>query len=1503
MRTHAPRAAPLLVILGLTALLASCKDEAPRCGDGVVEGDEQCDDGNEVDDDSCSGACRLPACGDGILQLGAGEECDDGNLASDDACTRECRPARCGDGIVQPGNGEACDDGDLDDANGCTRDCQVARCGDGRRWLGHEACDDGNEVDDDACSNACRPASCGDGLLQAATGEECDDGNASDHDGCSTFCLAARCGDAILQQGEECDDGNADDHDGCTRECRLATCGDGLVRRGVEACDDGDDDDTDGCTRDCRLATCGDGVVQPGEGCDDGNRDDRDACTNRCLAARCGDGFVQAGEQCDDGNPSDNDSCTTACRLAVCGDGLLLLGVEACDDGDDDDTDECSRACRPTSCGDGIVQAGEECDDGNADDEDGCRTSCLLARCGDGVVRRGLELCDDGNADDEDGCTSSCTLASCGDGVVQDGEQCDDGNGRDDDACLSTCLRARCGDGHVQRGVELCDDGNASDRDACLTGCVPARCGDGVVWTGVEPCDDGNDRDTDGCLRGCRIATCGDGLLHEGIEECDDANFDDTDGCLETCALFDWCGGFTVEAVAPPVACIGNLPEELELTAGGSRGFLWVEGVPPAVTFGGQPVTIAGRAGCAPVFGGLVPGEGCHSLRIDLPAGLQVGNYPIFVTNPITQECVAEAVFSVGPIPTVTGVAPTEVCADLPNDFTLTGSGFVASSQVWVTAADGTRTDASGTRLDGGDLVATFPGLLPGVYDVTVSNGPGCQDSLEDAFVVQPRPIIFFIDPPVVYNGIDLEATLFVANINGGAVNEVKMRQVGEAGWTLLQHGYDSDQPFRVQATVPAGEIGAGQKAAFQFTLTDGLGCPAALDGIADLTQIETVAGFTVQPPFAGVGETAGVSLTITDPASGGPFLEVPRVYLTPAAGGTAMALTSVSFVDGATVTALIEAPSQAGDYRVIVVNPDGTVGIGAPPIPGGFRVTTKPPPRIDTVAPGSVPDTLKTVYVLGSNFDQPTVSLSCLDPANPGAGPQPFAGEHVTVQSYGLDFDVADAPAPRLGSVCIVRVTNADGSYADFSALVILNPAENIPPSTDTGKPLSSPRRAPVALVGAVSSTARFLYALGGDGGGAATARSDVEAVALTPFGELKGSWRTLEQPLPEPRTLAQGTALGRFLYLAGGDAGDGASRSVIRAEVLRPADAPRFEGDMTIALEQTGLGPGLWYYRISAVMAEDDPDNPGGETLPSEALPIQVPPWAPGKFLLTLRWAAVDGAAAYRIYRSPEAGRPLSAVRLIATLPAGVLQLTDGLRPVDPAEAPRLLGDLGTWVDLPDLGTARAEFGLAQAPDPATPGRRHLYAVGGRSTGDASTGTWESLTIDQDDDGGQTVAGDWASGGGNTVAARRQHGAYGVDVTVVTPPGIGAVEDAWVFVGPGLGAGDAGRVFAAQVTAGGGLTAWAQASAGQSSKSAYGAVAVSSQIFLLGGQKAGISAARDSGLIQAPGKIVNINSTPGDLAVARELMGATLGSGRIFLLGGNTPTGVTAAVESSVW
>jgi cysteine-rich repeat protein len=172
----------------------------PVCGDGAVEGTEECDLGADNDDSAeCTASCKNAVCGDGLVHAGV-EACDDGNDADDDQCTNACAASACGDAIV--GAGEECDDGNDADSDDCTNACTKAVCGDAIVGPG-EACDDGNDVDNDACLSTCLTAKCGDGKTQAGV-EECDDGNMGNLDACTVDCKLPTCMDAI-QSGKETD--------------------------------------------------------------------------------------------------------------------------------------------------------------------------------------------------------------------------------------------------------------------------------------------------------------------------------------------------------------------------------------------------------------------------------------------------------------------------------------------------------------------------------------------------------------------------------------------------------------------------------------------------------------------------------------------------------------------------------------------------------------------------------------------------------------------------------------------------------------------------------------------------------------------------------------------------------------------------------------------------------------------------------------------------------------------------------------------------------------------------------------------------------------------------------------------------------------------------------------------------------------------------------------------------------------------------------------------------
>jgi cysteine-rich repeat protein len=104
-------------------LVKQIYSSAAECGDGIITPpNEECDDGNDVDDDACSNSCRPAVCGDEITQ--SNEECDD-NAIDEDGCA-QCKLARCGDGFIRTEGDapEQCDDGNDVADDGCT-DCTI----------------------------------------------------------------------------------------------------------------------------------------------------------------------------------------------------------------------------------------------------------------------------------------------------------------------------------------------------------------------------------------------------------------------------------------------------------------------------------------------------------------------------------------------------------------------------------------------------------------------------------------------------------------------------------------------------------------------------------------------------------------------------------------------------------------------------------------------------------------------------------------------------------------------------------------------------------------------------------------------------------------------------------------------------------------------------------------------------------------------------------------------------------------------------------------------------------------------------------------------------------------------------------------------------------------------------------------------------------------------------------------------------------------------------------
>jgi fibro-slime domain-containing protein len=339
---HTCRSTYALTLADFVRVISQCT--STLCGDGVVEGAEQCDFGtakNTGGYGGCNANCTLAGyCGDGTAQSPP-EQCDDGtanNTGAYGGCNPNCTwGPTCGDGILQSPP-EQCDYGSANNVGGYG-----------------------------GCTAACTKGPyCGDGVKNGP--EQCDLGTANNvggYGGCNANCTSGgSCGDGVTNGPEQCDDGESNAPPAtaygfgvCTTACTPAPyCGDG-VKNGPEQCDDGAANGTPASTCDtsCMLK-CGDGVLQPGEQCDNGvaaNTGAYGGCNPDCtVAGYCGDGVKNGPEQCDLGSANvalatayGAGVCTVACTVApYCGDGIVEAQFgEACDG-----TSGCSSSCQPT---------------------------------------------------------------------------------------------------------------------------------------------------------------------------------------------------------------------------------------------------------------------------------------------------------------------------------------------------------------------------------------------------------------------------------------------------------------------------------------------------------------------------------------------------------------------------------------------------------------------------------------------------------------------------------------------------------------------------------------------------------------------------------------------------------------------------------------------------------------------------------------------------------------------------------------------------------------------------------------------------------------------------------------------------------------------------------------------------------------------------------------------------------------------------------------------------
>ncbi|CAK63285.1 unnamed protein product (macronuclear) [Paramecium tetraurelia] len=443
----------------------------PICGDHIVVGYEQCEDGNNDIDDlcfncqfqcpsdcqTCNSNTMLPCsgyCGDGIVN--GTEECDDGNQIQYDGCHNckfqcfskctNCVKGKCTQCVTKTHN----------HSFAMSSENCFLQCGSGNVIVSDQ-CIDYKSITNDECQ-ICRFKCRSNCINCEQTTGRCLDCNVGFKPN-SSFCENI-CGDILVAQDstnfytEACDDGNIINRDLCSsqckRECQIeevctdcrntlcyacgygyylnenhycySICGD-LKKAKDEECDEEKPYKCLNCLAKCQesclqCSTQGKGCLQ----CKEGYRN----IDNMCETI-CGDGYVTADEQCDDGNFIFEDGCHQC--LKVC-----TIGCSACIDG----------SC--TDCHEGYQYFKQQCIkiDENFHDPR-CNSDCL--ECS--IERHGCLKCQSGYNNIDNRCYSIC-----GDQNKLDIEKCDDGNFIFEDNChqcdfncpisCSNCIEGVC---------------------------------------------------------------------------------------------------------------------------------------------------------------------------------------------------------------------------------------------------------------------------------------------------------------------------------------------------------------------------------------------------------------------------------------------------------------------------------------------------------------------------------------------------------------------------------------------------------------------------------------------------------------------------------------------------------------------------------------------------------------------------------------------------------------------------------------------------------------------------------------------------------------------------------------------------------------------------------------------------------------------------------------------------------------------------------------------------
>ena len=559
-----------------------------RCGDGIKDKGEECDDGNNDDHDDCTNNCKLKSnCGDGVFSYRRSYLCEelmDLPLSSDDSSVPTMTTMRAR-GVV-----ECCDSGDTACTNKglplCSKlvtdlksssegnpygsfisgkralhywfDKKVMHCCFNKKYeTGDDSDTDGNCINPDHVFGSLK-------TLKDFAEYSCNEYQDSDTDPwekCGNVSYSERCEFCDLANPKcaceklgltgtnltECLNQCKKDPCGCVSFCEyknslkaatdptyvnLTSC-DGdkeCIRRALKTCVDACEERNAYCDNTCwdRGGACGDGVVA-GVG-------KNEACDNLEAASGSYTDF-DGGDVPTSVDPNRGGKyCTGACLGSCTSESPMCGGTITANCWQEGCTVADHGSGSLSMCGDAKVDkfAGEVCDEGdNNGYYEHCNLTCdaMLAKCGDNTVQSGTDQ--RGQPYDE----------KCDDGT-NNGKYKNDGTGYCDNDCQTWGKGGYCGDAVIQKANDAdctCDSEDANCKDPDGLECKPNVSG------AAEDCDPQDARTltltgaglalNDICSSCAKPDTCGDGERNPRFEGCDCGNSNGSETCSETYGL------------------------------------------------------------------------------------------------------------------------------------------------------------------------------------------------------------------------------------------------------------------------------------------------------------------------------------------------------------------------------------------------------------------------------------------------------------------------------------------------------------------------------------------------------------------------------------------------------------------------------------------------------------------------------------------------------------------------------------------------------------------------------------------------------------------------------------------------------------------------------------------------------------------------------------------------------------------------------------------------------